>query len=156
MNSIDIFANTNPAFCSVILYNFCKGYFAVKEKPIPFPLIILPLPIILSGDLQTTFESTNIKTGFLTWVKNNPNLVIGLTRRIEDTYEITKPALEYGVSRKILEVNDNGELLPTNNLIKSPNNDLIENYFKFSARLGAWTGEVQSVKTIFNHLGIRL
>lgn len=155
--SIDVFANTNAAFCSLVLHSFCDGYFSMNGNAVPFPLLLLPIPIILSNDLATSFDGTNVKTGFLSWVKKSPYVTIGLSERIESSYEITRPAIAYATARRVLKIDSNGEFVPNYDAIgKYANVKELENFYKNSRRLGQWMGEIRSTKTIYNHLGITL
>ena len=83
MASLDIFADTNPAYCSRILMEFCWGYEEEAGSGVPFPLIILPLPIVLSGDHEAMFDGTNKATGLFTWIDRNPELLLDLSERVE-------------------------------------------------------------------------
>jgi hypothetical protein len=154
--SIDIFAEANPAFCSLILLNFCKGYFHETKIGVPFPLLLLPLPIILSNDLSKSFNGTNVRTGFFRWIKNNPEILLDLTIRINESNEFLKPAIEFGVFKRIFQIDNLGFLIPIENSVKNLYKSELENLFKYSDRLGKWIGQVNSTKTIYNHLGIQL
>lgn len=154
--SIDIFAETNPAFCSLIIHHFCRGYYFETKCGVPFPLLILPLPIILSKELEKSFLGTNAKTGFFKWIENNPEIILELTERINGSREFLKPAIEFGIFKKIFQINDSGLLVVIEaNLNKNKNVEL-ETLFKHSEKFGKWIGQVNSTKTIFNHLGIQL
>jgi hypothetical protein len=154
--SIDIFAETNPAFCSLILFNFCKGYYNVTKTGAPFPLLFLPMPIVLSNDLSKSFAGTNVNTGFFRWVENNPELLLDLTIRINDSSEFLKPAIEFGVFKRIFKIDDSGNLIPVEKSVKKQKNPELDRLFKFSERLGNWIGQVNSTKTIYNQLGLQL
>ncbi|MCG8807334.1 hypothetical protein G1K57_04150 [Tenacibaculum finnmarkense] len=153
--SIDIFAETNPALCSLILFYFCNGYEKTNTSGAPFPLVIIVLPIILSNDLSSSFNSTNIKTGFFRWVERTPSIVLNISDRINDSNEFIKPAIEYGLFKKIFNVNEFGNLKLIDKSVKKKKYDF-EHLFKHAERLGSWMGEINSVKTIYNHLGIQI
>ena len=154
--SIDIFAETNPAFCSLIIFNFCKGYFNETKFGVPFPLTILPLPLILSNDLSKSFDGTNVKTGFFRWIENNPEILLDLNIRINESSEFLKPAIKFGVFKRIFEIDNSGLLLPVEKSIKNRKKIELDNLFKYADRLGNWIGQVNSTKTIYNHLGLQL
>jgi len=99
--SIDVFAETNPAFCSLIIFSFCKGYYNETKEGVPFPLVLLLLPIILSNDMSKSFEGTNIKTGFFKWIENNPVILLDFSKKVNGSIEFLKPAIEYGFFKKI-------------------------------------------------------
>lgn len=115
MHNIDFFADTNPAFCSIVMFQFCQGYNQESKEHIDFPLILFPIPIILSGELEKTFNNTQINTGFFTWVSRNPELLINLSSRIEGTLSLTRQALEYGVTYCILDITSEGKIYATEN-----------------------------------------
>jgi len=154
--SIDIFAETNPAFCSLILFNFCKGYFNETGCGVSFPLLILPLPIILSNDLAKSFEGTNIKTGFFRWLESNPDILIDLSIRINEINIFFKPAIEFGIFKKVFYIDNSGLILPLDKSVKNIKNANLEYLFKSAQRLGSWLGQIDSTKTIYNHLGLQL
>lgn len=160
MESLDIFAETNPAFCSIVLFNFCKGYNSEASEGVGFPLILLPLPIVLSGNLESSFVNTRVDTGFFSWIDRNPTILLNLPERIQDTLAITRNALEFGVSKSILRVADTGK-------IQSDAKGLAKKKFPSSSskvgraytnayRFGQWLGQIHSVTTIYNHLGLEI
>jgi hypothetical protein len=155
--STDVFAATNPAFGSLILLSFCEGYKKEAKENVPFSLLLLPLPIILSGDLDSSFKNTNTKTGFYSWIKSNPTLLVGLNDRITESMDFIKPSIEYGLARKVLELQSDGSVCPrSDNVGNYLKESEIINYFNRSERLGVWVGQIKSIKTIYNHLGLQL
>lgn len=156
MISIDIFAETNPAFCSIILFNFLSGYKRETNVGAPFPLLIFPLPILLSGDIRKTFEGTNRITGFYRWLENNNEIILNLSERIEDSFEYLKPAIEFGFSKKLFSLSENGLIGPIEQNIKINYSPVIVVQLKYAARMGSWFGQINSVKTIYNCLGVAI
>lgn len=160
MENLDIFAETNPAFCSIVLFNFCKGYNAEASDGVDYPLILLPLPIVLSGDLEISFVNTRVDTGFFSWIDRNPTILLNLTDRIQDTLAITRNAMEFGVSKTILRVVDTGKIQPyAKGLCKKkfpPSSSKVGRAYTNACRLGQWLGQIHSVTTIYNHLGLEI
>lgn len=155
--SIDVFAATNPAFLSLVLLSFIEGYNEEAEEGLPFALAILPIPIILSGDLDTTFDGTNIRTGFYSWVKQNPGIVVNLNSRINESIEYIQPAISYGVARKTIKIDNKGRLWGLQqNTANFYTSATLGKFFKNSKRLGNWIGQIKSTKTVFNHLGLEV
>ncbi|WP_298511029.1 three component ABC system middle component [uncultured Kordia sp.] len=154
--SIDVFAETNPAFCSLIIFNFCKGYHSEAKLGVPFPLLILPLPLVLSYEIEKTFRGTNIKTGFFRWIENNPEIQLNLTSRINESNEFLKPAIEFAIFKKTLHLDSSGLLIPIEKNVGKNKSLELESLFKSADRLGKWLGQVNSIKTIYNHLGLQL
>ncbi len=154
--SIDIFAETNPAFCALVLFKYCEGYYKETNEGIPFPLLLLSLPIILSDDLSKTFEGTNVRTGFFLWIERNPEILLDLTSRIEDSFEFIKPAIEFGLYKNIFQVDNYGFLNPVKKNIRMSKKSQLDYLYKNAERMGSWIGQVNSTKTIYNHLGIQI
>jgi len=155
--SVDVFAATNPAFLCLVLFSFTEGYNEEANEGLPFALAVLPIPVIVSGDLDNTFNGTNIRTGFYAWVKQNPVVVVNLNERINDSLEYIQSAISFGVAKKIIRFDEKGKLWAitqnTGNLQGSPT---LGRFFKNSKRMGNWIGQIKSTKTIFNHLGLEV
>ncbi len=156
MISSDIFAETNPAFCSIILLKFISGYFYVTSDGVPFPLLILPLPILLSGDLCKSFEGTNQKTGFYRWLENNNGIILNLSVRVEESFAYFKPAIEFGFRKNIFLISENGKINPIAQNVKNTFSPSIAEQIKYAERMGNWLGQINSVKTIYNCLGLEI
>jgi hypothetical protein len=153
--SIDVFAETNPALCSLIIFHFCNGYEKRNKPGVPFPLVITILPIILSNDLSSSFDNTSVRTGFFGWIEKTPSIILNISDRINDSNEFIKPAIEYGLFKNIFAINEEGNLNSVQKSIKNKKYNF-DHLFKCSERLGGWMGEVNSVKTIYNHLAIQI
>lgn len=155
--SIDIYAETNPAFCSLVLYSFIKAYYEESGNSLSFPLTLIPIPIILSGDLANSFNNTNKNTSFFSWLERNPNIRFKLVERIDSSVEYIKSAIEYGFYKGIFKLTEEGKILPVLDAVKNyTTKPETKPLFKRAENLGYWMGRVNSNKTIFNHLEIQL
>jgi hypothetical protein len=155
--SIDIFAETNPAFYSLVLLSFLKGYYEESDEAISFPLLILPIPIVMSGDLDFTFLKTSKRTGFFSWVEKNPKIKFKLTERMEESSSFVKSAIQYGFYKGVFTLLGNGNVIPNLDAVKKYEaNKITSNSYKKAEKLGAWLGEIKSEKTIYNHLDLQL
>jgi hypothetical protein len=119
-------------------------------------LVVLPLPIILSNDLAPTFEHTKANTGFFRWIQNNPEILLELSERINESSEFLNPAIEFAVYRKIIQITNLGTLLAVQENISTAKSQGLSDLFKRANKLGNWMGQVNSSKTIFNYLGIQV
>lgn len=54
----DLYAETNPAFCTYALAEFLKAFVEIDENGPELPLAYLALPLALSEDLAGSFEGT--------------------------------------------------------------------------------------------------
>jgi hypothetical protein len=157
-NSLDTFANTNPAFCSLVLRSFVAGYLENDSKGSPVPQLLLPLPIVLCSYFSETFKGTNAATGLITWIARHPEVTIGLRGRVQATAQFSREALVFGLSRRILDVNQFGLVVTDDRgLVRdvrfgpSDNRGLA---MTNARRLGRWTANVRSTETVFTCLGL--
>lgn len=156
-DSIDTFAATNPAFCSALLYSFIDGYASTNSSGLPFPLILLPIPIVLTSEIADAFKGTNAKTGLLSWIGRNPEVTVGMRERLQDTSEFSKQALLFGCRYGIFSIAESGRIsLRPDALAKSipaAGSSYTVNAFRFAKRLGTWVGEAGTTETILIALG---
>lgn len=156
-DSIDTYAATNPAFCSLLLYSFIDGYRSTNASGLPFPLILLPVPVVLTSDIAEAFKSTNVKTGLLSWIARNPEITVGMRERLQATSESSKQALLFGVRYRLFSVVETGRIfLQPDSLAKAipaTGNSYIIDAFKLAKRFGAWIGEAGTTETILIALG---
>lgn len=108
----DVFAETNPAFCSVVFAQFCLAYQQAQpaERPPTAALIYLVLPITISEDLASTFEGCNRDTGLTVWLSRNPKVVAELAEKVNLTLEITTAAVRFGCVTGTLRLSDDGNV----------------------------------------------
>ena len=158
MNNIssDIFAETNPAFCSLVIFSFCLGFKQETGNGVPFPLSLLPLPLVLSTDIAHTFKNTNVNTGFFRWTEKNPQIRLNLISGIENSHFYFKPAIQFGLFKQILEIDSRGWINPLKENATLPKNTTLKTFNTNAIRLGQWVGQVNSVATVYNHLGIQV
>ena len=156
--SIDTFAYTNPAFCALMLREFVESYVQVDSRGVPLPLMLLPLPIVLSGELADTFDGTNSRTGLITWIGRHPEITIDLGRRIEATALFSREALLFALARRVLTVSQNGNIAIDNaglkKKIRFPSAEPKGRLLSTVRTFGRWVGDVQSLETVLICLGL--
>jgi hypothetical protein len=155
--SIDAFAVSNPAFCAIVLANFCNG-FERSGQLAEFPLIFLPLPIVLSATNRESFKGTNASTGFYAWTDRNPELLAGLPGEVKAVRSIARDALLLGFTANLLKLDQDGRVGSFLKLSTTKTKELgkeNEKALKFAERLGVWMGEVGSAHAVFYGLGIK-
>lgn len=155
--SIDTFAATNPAFCSLVLRAFSEGYTQGDPQGVPLPLILIPLPLVLSNDIAQTLQSTNSATGLLPWIARTPEVTVGMAERLTKTAAFSREALLFGLRYRILSVTPSGRVVPESigltRKLKFPASADPGRAINLANRLGIWAAEVGSPQTIFVTLG---
>jgi Family of unknown function (DUF6521) len=157
-DSLDAYAATNPAMCSLVLRAFVEGYCAVDSTGVPLSLILVPLPLVYTESLAQTLDSTNVTTGLVSWASRYPQVTVGLAERIESVAEHARNALLFGLRYQILNIGPNGRvMLDATGLKKKPAFPMSTDIGRatgLARRLGAWIGQVQSPETVFIVLGV--
>ncbi len=155
--SLDLFAATNPALCSVILWYFARGYRSRDSEGVPLSAILLPLPIVLSQDLASSFKGTSSTTGLLGWINKTPEVTVGLADRVERTAGYARAGLIFGVRQRVFEITSDGRVLESKRgFLKQPNtrdSGELGRRMKLAECLGKWVAEVGSIGTTFACLG---
>lgn len=153
--ALDLYATTNPAFGSALIWSFLAGA-GETDQGIEFPLLFLPLPILLSS-LRMTLIHTNRRTGFYAWIERHPEVRVGLADRVERMQLITRRAILYGARVQILSVGATGEFRAGGALRDSAlsrTGPAVRSLFPVARRLGAWIGEVGSARDVLYALGL--
>lgn len=155
--SDDVFSASNPAFCALVLHYFLKGFNESNKNGVDFPILFLPIPLLLSTDVMSTLVHTNKATGFLNWITSNPLVKIDLHERIHNTIQITKDAILFGTQQGVLLVSDTAQFYPTGTIKEKDVKEIgLHSYTSVSERFGYWSGKLDSTKTLLYSLGITL
>lgn len=84
----------NPAFCGVVLARSIEGFTATANKPMPFSLTLLILPLCLHKRSRETLKAAN-KSYLAKIIENHPELQAGLAERARGLMPYTLEA--YGL-----------------------------------------------------------
>ncbi|MFN3725972.1 MAG: three component ABC system middle component [Allosphingosinicella sp.] len=154
----DLYAETNPAFCTYALAEFLKAFVEVDETGAELPLAYLALPIALSEDLAGSFEGTNKKTGLLEWLERTPQMSVGLAQRVNASLEIVTPAVRYGCFADVLVLGADGRMRPGAKAVKptaiTKLDSISAGAIRRAGRLGTWFAMAGSTRNIFGILGL--
>jgi hypothetical protein len=154
----DLYAETNPAFCTYALAEFLKAFVEVDEAGPELPLAYLALPLALSEDLAGSFEGTNKKTGLLEWLERTPQMSVGLAERLNASRDIVTPAVRYGCFVQVLVLGADGRIRPGEQKVKATAiaklDAISARAIRRAGRLGAWFAMAGSIRNIFGILGL--
>ena len=149
----DIYAETNPAFCTLILNAFVKAYTSISPSGVEIPSAYIAVPLAMSGDMETTFIGTNKKTGLREWLERNPEVQIELSERLNGTMEFVTEAIRFGCFSGVLQIEQDTKLtLGNQKLAKNVNSHTpdTKGAIKRAERLGYWFATAGSTRNIFN------
>ena len=156
--SIDVYSETNPAFLSLALWSFLKGFQESDESGAELPMLYLPIPIILSGDFQSTFEKTNKRTGFLAWLNRNQGQLINFDNQLKNTRNYTQKSILFGLQNEIISVSSDGKFGAIDTGLSKKPKYIAKSYlgkvFTRSERFGFWLGDMRSTKAVYSSLRV--
>jgi hypothetical protein len=156
--SLDAFALTNPALCSLVLHSFANGYAEQASSGMELALAYLPLPFTMTSSLAATFQGTNAATGFLKWLTRSPELRLDVVDAFDETTRLTRRGLIFGLQRRILTLESGRLRADADQLLRVPREpagaDISRRPYTIARRLGGWCGSIGSAKTVFTLLGI--
>lgn len=157
--SYDLYAETNPAFVSFLLYRFVKHYSGDTPHAPHISLTYLAVPMAMSERLEASFASTNTATGFLAWLNRFPESRVGLQRDVVQSKGVTAAGLRAALHSQLLSLNLDGTLRigivkkpPENTkgkLSRGPKNAVAR-----AERLGGWMSKVGGPALIFSALEV--
>lgn len=156
----DLYAETNPAFVSFLLYRFVKSHSDGSGETPHISLAYLVVPLALSQRLEPSFSSTNAATGFLSWLNRFPEVRIGLQQDIDVARDVTAQGLRAALFSQQLELGGNGTVQlggakkPPENT-KSKMSNIPKQAVSRAERLGKWMSGAGSPAAIFSALEVR-
>jgi len=157
--SYDLYAETNPAFVSFLLYRFVKNYSGDTLDAPHICLAYLAVPMAMSERLEVSFASTNAATGFLAWLNRFPESRVGLQRDVTQSKDVTAAGLRAALHSQLLSINPDGTL--SIGVAKKPpenaNGKLSSGPKRAVARaerLGGWMSKVGGPALIFSALEV--
>lgn len=156
----DLYAETNPAFVSFLLYRFVKSHSDGGGEAPHISLAYLVVPLALSQRLEPSFSSTNAATGFLSWLNRFPEVRIGLQQDIDVARDVTAQGLRAALFSQLLELGSNGTVQlggakkPPENT-KSKMSNIPKQAVSRAERLGKWMSSAGGPAAIFSALEVR-
>lgn len=152
----DIFAETNPAFCGVVLSQFCSAYQVTRlGLPPAAVLVYLVVPLAISEDLASTFDGCNKETGFTLWMSRNPKVSVDLAKKVNSTLEITTAAIRFGCIAGIFKLTSDGDIESTQKKLPAAVTTGVAGAALKRARLlGTWMAGMGSPRAVLEALGV--
>lgn len=149
----------NPAFCATVLANAVHEYARKANKPFPFALAFLVLPIVLHQATREALPHSTI-TSLLPWVQQNRDRLVSFAQRVSRLGPITREAVLFGILHDALATDPNGNIVvgakrrtPTEKrteLYTSEVRDCIDR----AGFVGRWFAVAGTIATIYSAWGI--
>ena len=156
--SRDAYAETNPAFCSLLLTANVAGFHSVHDRPMSVTLLPFVLPIVMSGELDSTFSYTTVDTGLSRWVVKNPRVLLKLPAQMKSCGEMTRAALQFAMHFKDLSMDNEAGMRAANPALSALQLKKLgfERMASNATKLGAWFGSLGSATLAYNILGLEV
>lgn len=100
----------NPAFCATVLAKAAEDFAKKTQRPLPFALGFLILPIVLHHGTRAALPGSTV-TSLLAWVQDHQNQLVDFATRVQNLQEITREALLFGIQHQTLAMTDTGDLV---------------------------------------------
>lgn len=160
--TIDVYAHTNPAYGAILIREYLRGVEHIVRDGVDFPLLLLPLPIAMSGQLAESFDGTNVATGLLAWLQRSPNIKILLPDVVRKTTFYSQRSALLGLTSGVITVDSVARFRSgAKGILQEPlkayaASDERGQALRRAQRLGHWCGRVGSLESIFNMMGFTL
>ena len=158
--SKDIYLVQNPAIGAAILWRFVCGYYAHDNKPVPFPLLFIVLPVIFREDLCAVIKSTQKGKGLsrvserLFKDKKKDNLYC-INNTAIALRPLTLDAFSIGVSAKLFSLEKaTACVYPLVRTKVSNTSSATKELLNSAEKLGGWCAEL-SLLEVANWLKVR-
>lgn len=154
----DVYSEMNPAYCAYVLGSFVSSFVSVKPEGPELLTAYASLPIALSGELEPTFEGTNKNTGLMEWLGRSPHVQIGLTPRLNASFDIVTEAVRLGCFSGVVILDSQSRLQLGSKKLKQSAKQALgassRNALRRAERLGYWFAAAGSSRTIFEAMGL--
>src|SRR2546426_163924 len=101
----------NPAFCGHLIYASVQEHQTEKEKPMPYALAFLVLPLALHASTRATIKATT--RHFEVWIDGNQQIKIGLAVRARSLVPFARETLAFLLQTGVLGVRESDAALET-------------------------------------------
>ena len=156
----EIYYVQNPAIGAAILWRFTCGYYKNENKPVPFPLLFVALPIILREDLCRVITSTQKRSGLpkaseKLFKKKAMNELYTVNNAAIDLRPLTLESIRIGIACGLLLVNYETALVSP--LIEAKKTMTVEvnKLLDAAEKLGGWCSKM-SLMEVCKLLKVRL
>ena len=148
----------NPAFCATILAVATKDYVKKTNRPLPFALAFLVLPIVLHERTREELPHSTI-TALLPWLQEHKSVLVGFSQRVAGLRPVTQEAVMFGIRQGALAIE--GPALKTTSKYKAPTSARTDMFTKettdtveAAAFLGRWFANAGTTSTIYAAWGV--
>ncbi len=147
----------NPAFCGEIIRRCAKSYSDETQKPFPFVLTFILLPIVLHKATREALPRT-IRKSLHAWLEENPSVKIGFAIRCQQMVPFTKEALVFLLQHKAIKLDEKGDALSYSfrkKIIDDIEREEINDCFNKSEFIGKWFAKSGNSQAIYSFWDVK-
>ena len=146
----------NPAFCGLILARGVEGFSETLNRPMPFSLTLLILPLCLHKRTREQIKEAN-RAYFTKILQTHPEIRVDLARRARGLMPYTMEAFGYLMSCGAIDVDESGCVVLRDNKVKKPitGSQDTKDCQTVARSLGRKLALINDRATIYTTLGIR-
>ena len=148
----------NPAYCATLLAVASKDYAKKTERPLPFALALLILPIVLHEKTREELPHSTI-TALMPWLQKHKPVLVGFNQRVAGLRPATQEAVMFGISQGALILD--GAALKTTSKYIAPTPARTDMFTKETTDtveaagfLGRWFANAGTTSTIYAAWGV--
>jgi hypothetical protein len=97
----------NPAFAVALLAKAADEFAKKTQRPLPFALGFLVLPIVLHRGTRAALPGSTI-TSLLPWIQDNREQLVNFAPRVQSLRPITREAILFGTQNETLTLTESG------------------------------------------------
>lgn len=146
----------NPAFCGLVLARAIEGFTAEGNRPMPFSLSLLILPLCLHQRTRGILKDAN--RSYLTNIlQDHPEIRVDLAQRTRGLFPYTMEAFAYLTACDAIAVDENGEITVRDDRVRRATfgSQETKDCQTVARALGGKFARINDRATIYTTLGIR-
>lgn len=146
----------NPAFCGEVLRHVVKKHNEIANRPFPYPLAFLVLPIVLHKRTREKIP-TNSPKPLHVWLQEQQEVRVGFAKRAKQMVPITKESLAFLLQLKAVTVDQNAALTlhrVRRRRVEGQDDGEIADCYQKAEILGRWFARAGSPANIYTMFGV--
>ncbi len=146
----------NPAFCGLVIARGIEGFMAEANRPMPFSLTLLVLPLCLHKRTRDQLKDAN--RSYLTkTLQEHPEIRVGLADRARGLMPYTMEAFGYLAATGAITVDDSGAIAMVEGTVRKSiaGSDDTKDCQTVARSLGKKLALLNDRVTIYTTLGIK-
>lgn len=147
----------NPAFCGELIRRCAESYYEEVNKPFPYALLFIMLPIVLHKNTRDSLPKSSRKS-LHEWLEENQSIKIGFAERCQQMIPFVKEALMFLLQNNAIRLDENGNIFVQKFQKKTLNETYateINECHRKSKLIGKLFAKSEKLETIYSLFGVK-